>query len=547
LFLQRYHIDLAVRRKGRRRSMREGKKMHDHKTPRRRKLSAVALACFLGIGAAAYADPEIVPLTPTQQKLLQGTLERELAPLVAGIRAYEDQIQDFPLKVSVSADRRITLDLGAEAGPHAREELEDFHTSLYHQVMYHADKTGIGSTIDFRYGGKPVESFTPQGPMSGEEIKLDSSPGVTRSSAILISPSHGYYYHHTLLEWKTQRPERNGIIEDFLTPAYARELAFWISRRSGTETVIPRSYSDEVYEDSGHTWSTMGAKYHLKNLLPDNPEIWNSRASEANGLLDYRQDIKSRPLMANYLNVATAIHLHTNGSDQNPSANGTRAIYHTGRGTDEKLANSVLCSMGEIIHATENFESFNVAKIAEPRSNLAENSLAAMPSVLIEIGFHTNAGDAAALKDATFRTASMKGIEKGYRLFSEGKKCETFTLTKVVDDPTPMGNFIPVDAHYEGNPEFEATLVTEYVECPDDMQCWTAKIPFDKRPSPVRFFIDCGSSPTPREHRMQVKIVDTDNVDTGWEPYTVSCPGNRDRNVRSAFNERTYVAPREAP
>jgi len=506
------------------------------------KYLVAAISLLMGYQDAVHASNDVPPLTSAQQSLLKGTLERELAPLVKGARVFEGQSKDFPLKVSVSPDRLITLELGAEAGPHAEEELEDFQTRLYNRAMFNADKLGEGSNVDFLYGGRTIEYYSKRQPPQQQQDSSKPSREANQSEAVMVSPSHGYYYHHTLLKWTTQRPERNGIIEDFLTPAYARELAFWLSRRSGVETVIPRSYSDEVHEESTHAWSAMGARYHLKRVLPDNQEIWNSDSSKANGLVEYRQDIKSRPLLANYINAAAAIHLHTNATDDDPAANGTRVIYHAGRIPDEQLANSVVCSMGEIIRATESYASFRVPAKAAFRSDLAENALANMPSVLVEMGFHTNVGDAAALKDAVFRTASMKGVEKGYRLFTEGKKCEAFTLTKVIDDPIPLGTFIPVDAHYEGNPEFEATLVTEYVECPDDMQCWTAELPFDKRPSPVRFFIDCGSSPTPREHRMQVKIVDADNVDTGWEPYTVSCPGNRDRNVRSAFNERTYVA-----
>jgi hypothetical protein len=285
----------------------------------------------------------------------------------------------------------------------------------------------------------------------------------------------------------------------------------------------------------------MAARYRLEQMLPDRPEIWNSIPGSTDKLRHYKEDIRSRPLYANSIDAEGIVHLHTNAEDSG-STSGARVYITAGRKADEALAKSVLCSMKELIHATEKYADFPVAVAPSPGAH-GENRLAKMLSIIVETAFHTNVDDAKALVDPVFRTASMKGVEKGYRLFSEDKKCEPFKLSEVIDDPMPLGNFIPIDAHYKGNPEFEATLVTELVECPDDMQCWTAELPIDKRPSPVRFFIDCGSSATPREHHMQVKIVDADNVDTGWERYTVSCPGYRDRTVHSAFNESTYVAP----
>jgi N-acetylmuramoyl-L-alanine amidase len=502
---------------------------------------AAAISLLIGFQDAVHAGNDVPPLTPAQQGLLQGTLERELSPLIKGARVFEGQSRDFPLKVSVSPDRLITLELGAEAGPHAEEEMEDFQSKLYNRAMFNADKLGEGSNVEFLYGGRSIEYYSIRPSRHEEQDSSKASRGANHAEAVMVSPSHGYYYHHKLLEWTTQRPERNGIIEDFLTPAYARELAFWLSRRSGVETVIPRSYSDEVHEESTHAWKSMGARYHLKQLLPDNKEIWNSDSSHANGLVEYRQDIKSRPLLANYLSAAAAIHLHTNATDDDPAANGTRVIYHAGRTPDEQLANSVVCSMGEIIHATENYGSFRVPAKAAFRSDLAENALANMPSVLVEMGFHTNVGDAAALKDAVFRTASMKGVEKGYRLFIEGKKCEPFILTKVVDDPVPLGTFVPVDAHFSGNPEFKATLITELVECPTDSQCWTARLPVERRQSPIRFFIDCGGTPRPTTYVMRAKVIDADNVDTDWSTYSVNCLGTREARMPGQFNLRTYV------
>jgi hypothetical protein len=139
-------------------------------------LAAISLLlCY----QTAHADEVIHPLTSTQQSLLQGTLVRELAPLIKGARVYEGQSRDFPLEVTVTPDRRIILDLGAEAGPHADEELEDFQTRLYNRSMYKADKLGEGSNVDFLYGGRPIEFYSnrPPRPEPKRRTRANFHPG----------------------------------------------------------------------------------------------------------------------------------------------------------------------------------------------------------------------------------------------------------------------------------------------------------------------------------------------------------------------------------
>jgi hypothetical protein len=126
-----------------------------------RRRAVFSFALLIGFSCASYAaSEEIPPLTPAQQQLLEGTLKRELAPLIKGKRVYEGQTQDIPLTISVFADKRIILELGAEAGPHAEEELEDFHSGLFYQTLRYADEYGEGAIIKFTYGGLPFEHYS---------------------------------------------------------------------------------------------------------------------------------------------------------------------------------------------------------------------------------------------------------------------------------------------------------------------------------------------------------------------------------------------------
>jgi hypothetical protein len=200
-------------------------------------------------------------------------------------------------------------------------------------------------------------------------------------------------------------------VEDFITPEYARELARWFRERNGADTSFPRAEAILAHDPSGEPWWQLGARYNLKNILPDNIEIWHSLPGDQGSNRERNEDIVSRPLYANHLGADAVFHLHTNAAE--PTASGTRLFYHEGRDNDKRLAENVLCYMKEIIQAQGPYEKYNVPSQAISRSNLGENREAKMPSVIVESGFHTNASDAVALQDPVFRTAAMKGVEKG--------------------------------------------------------------------------------------------------------------------------------------
>ncbi|MGO4778447.1 N-acetylmuramoyl-L-alanine amidase, partial [Lysobacter sp. 2RAB21] len=134
---------------------------------------------------------------------------------------------------------------------------------------------------------------------------------------------------------------------------------------------------------------------------------------------EQNEDIRSRPLYANYLSASKLIHIHTNGPSA--TATGPRVLYYPGRTVDQQLATSILCGMKETIHALPAYANFTVPAAPTPSDGEGETRLAAMPSVIVEVAFHSNPTDAAALKDPAFRTAAMKGVEKGYRIHTQGK------------------------------------------------------------------------------------------------------------------------------
>jgi len=199
--------------------------------------------------------------------------------------------------------------------------------------------------------------------------------------------------------------------------------------------------------------------------------------------------------------------------------------YHAGRAANQLLGNSILCYMKELIQAKASYENYTVPSQAEGATDNGENTLATMPSVIVEVGFHTNPSDAAALQDSVFRTAAMKGVEKGYRLHAAGETgCMPFKITSVPNRTTPHGTSIPVQHHYEGHPQFPVKRVSEVVSC-GTTTCNTVEATFNSGSSPLITTAYCGASTSQSTfvHRYRVTLTDADGVKTAPVEYTLTC------------------------
>lgn len=178
--------------------------------------------------------------------------------------------------------------------------------------------------------------------------------------------------------------------------------------------------------------------------------------------------------------------------------------------------------MRELITAQEGYADFPV-----PRSGVAaghgENNFATMPSIVVEVAFHTNATDAAALQDPVFRTASMKGVEKGYRLFREGKGCVPLKAEPIQGIRLPQGSSQQVDVAFEGYPQYPIELVTTNVGCPPGWTCTDGRVhieALDAKPSQITLRCEnAGSAPI----FWDTQVVDDDGVRSPPVRHWVQC------------------------
>lgn len=283
---------------------------------------------------------------------------------------------------------------------------------------------------------------------------------------VLVSAGHGYYFHKKF-GWTAQRTLTNGILEDIATPAFAASLDAYSVSRSGAEVFGARSLARERHLESNQPWSAMASRYFLKDLLPDVPAIWNSKPGEGDDLEEYNQDIRSRPLYANHFGVNAAIHVHTNAGASN--VRGIRVYHAPGREADRVLATNALCYIKESLSSNQAYENFPVASEPHAKGH-GENRYAEMPSIIAEVGFHTNKQDAAAIGSYVFRDLTMRGLEKGYRMFREGRGCEPFAVqhpeVNLVSD-TPF----KADLVFGGAPRFLVKYEMAVTECTPGIIC----------------------------------------------------------------------------
>jgi N-acetylmuramoyl-L-alanine amidase len=501
---------------------------------------ALTLAVLVS-SAEAREEPTTMPLqalTQAHRAELEALVNRELQRSVLGkFRQVEGAKNEIRIHATFDLQSDLLIvDMGSEYGPLSddpvlqdiKNDLSEVARSILSDfIPYHG--------IDFRYGGRDFYYYHPEARQYQIEQPRPQSKTndnkMTGGTAVVISPGHGYFklYSGQNFGWTLQRSVVNGIQEDFIAADYANELKTWMVARSKVTIDFTRSTSQSTQLPSEKPWWQLAARYHLEEIYPNNPKIWNSKPEDTSSSREYRQDIRSRPLFANHIGAGAIVHLHTNASS-NASANGTKVFFQKGKTLSQQFGNVVLCSMKELIHAQDAYKNFKVAPLSEVGDH-GENSYAMMPSIIVEVGFHTNPADAAALQDPIFRTAAMKGVEKGYRLFSEEKECTPFSIVSARDNPDPSGAKTTVELEYKGYPQFGLQAQVEVLECPAIFCSGGSWVIDDPTPSPIRYDIGCNVG-IPMQFRLRTTLTDTDGVKAATE-HTVMC--------LSSFSNRNTV------
>lgn len=454
----------------------------------------------------------------------------------------QDQIITVRVRYNRKTDE-VDIDLGQGYIPRGAiavtEDLSDKLREVSNTVYDLLDGIFSYRFINEQFGGKDISDFFDElkKPAQGNK-NYKRGPSTQEPAPVVLSPAHGWYFHYGSVNSRVlQRPsETNGILEDLLTPAYAIELGNELSSRNdGDITFISSTrslYDTSVNSESGKPWNHMAARYYLKRLLPDRTDIWNAYPNGTRpnrlALREYDEDIASRPRFADYLSAGALLSLHTNASS-NLAARGTQIYVSKSSRASVDLGNHLLCFMKEVIRAQPGYEDWRVDDSVRAGS-YGENAAAA-PAVIVEIGFHSNQADAAALKDPAFRQASMKGIAKGYQMHKRGNPCQHFQVDGIADTTGPQNTSVPVAVHYRGFPRFPVRATVKFLTCPSGWTCATFTRTFhSEQSSPLGYDHRCntsGSSHPTSTFRIRTTLTDADNVQAVSEyAWTCTSPVN---------------------
>ncbi len=393
---------------------------------------------------------------------------------------------------------------------------ELFLIPMASSLRFYAEKSGlIVNDIDFLFDGRTLEEYYPEDLAVPPQARARS----THTSA-LVSASHGYISLHPSREWKFQRPAPLGIQEDTLSPLFGDELQALMEQRSGLTVHRARSRSTELHPESGKPWEHMSSRYHLKALFPERTDMWNEFPNSPESAREKEEDIRARPNYANHLGVDVMLSLHTNGSDS-ASLRGTEVYYHQDKPQDKALADSILCGMREIIRAQPGYRDFPIRE-SSTSARHGENRIGKMPSVIIETAYHSNPDDVAALQDPDFRSASMKGVEKGYRLWAAGKTCEPLVLHPIPDTNVPVQSARDIEVRYAGNPQYPLSVELSLTTCSEAGACSSSTQTFDDPMQPVVINLACNGIGT-GVARWSALLRDADGVASAPVEFSQAC------------------------
>ncbi|MBN7839611.1 N-acetylmuramoyl-L-alanine amidase [Stenotrophomonas maltophilia] len=489
------------------------------------KLATAAVACglifvppVLASGAESSKTAERAAEDPGDYTELVALLEHEISARLTRHLQEKGRLRQVTVSVVVVPQkRRMVVEFGPGYLPGNEQNYgELFLIPLAADLRHYSNQAGLDILdVEFLFQGKPIEAHFPEDHPAPRAAKSRSV-----HTQALVSSSHGYIALHPSRAWEFQRPAPLGLQEDVLSPTYGDELQRLLEQRSGLVVHRARSRSIDPHPESGLPWEHMSARYHLKALLPERADIWNELPNSADSDREVKEDIRARPNYANHLGVDVMLSLHTNGNLA-PSVRGAEVYHHRSKPEDKALGDSILCGMRELIHAQPGYENFPV-RAESAADGHGENRIGKMPSVIVETAYHSNPDDVAALQDPIFRSASMKGVEKGYRLWATGKTCEPLALHAIPDTDVPVQSARDVEVRYAGNPQYPLSVELSLTTCSEVGACSSSTRTFDDPMQPVVINLACNGVGT-GVARWSALLRDADGVASAPVEFSQAC------------------------
>lgn len=179
--------------------------------------------------------------------------------------------------------------------------------------------------------------------------------------------------------------------------------------------------------------------------------------------------------------------------------------------------------MREVVRVLPKYSAFKMDDHSRSDGNYGENRLASMPSALVELAFHSNKDDAAALLDEDFKKAAVNGLAKGIKLYMDDKDCEPFMVTAVGKGSGYADRNATMMFSYTGSPRSPVRFDFEEIGCdPSTTECMSQQSFRSIEPSPMVYYgLRCPGIPGVRKYRLT--LTDSDGVTSSPAEGEVNC------------------------
>jgi N-acetylmuramoyl-L-alanine amidase len=254
------------------------------------------------------------------------------------------------------------------------------------------------------------------------------TPNSLRDARVMLNPGHGLTQGDDE-RWNFQRPQPDGrgvfVLEDDSNLRMARAIRNALEAE-GAIVDSTRELSLEGTGASGQPRWREAAHHHLERIGTPRG-VWDSAGNALRGGCRAAKDLRARAYAANAIGADVMLSLHSNAAG--PNARGTTVIYGNRpylRATPADTVPKSACLAKNLARTVPQSIRTNRpwgAAAIVGADQYGENGFALMPSVILEVAYHTNAADGAALNDASFRKAVARGVVTALKAFFQQPSC----------------------------------------------------------------------------------------------------------------------------
>lgn len=305
--------------------------------------------------------------------------------------------------------------------------------AIYDQVRTTLIDSPQIASIQLTCKGNLLSSYLDQpAPIAGPflEAQAMSEAGTMAVTAvglagknITIGPSHGRFWNGS--GWYWQRTDPCGFGEAVLEDTNSIRLMQFLYQyltQDGATVHVPRELNESncCHSATGLPWWKMASRYWLQaNGLP--ASVWDSSTTDLN------DDIRARPLFADYRgsNIYVSCHTNAGGGTGTETFRDTAMQYPAHEAASYNLAlainNNTINAIRELVDS-----SWANRGVKDSAGGFGEIRIPNRPACLIELAFHDHCTkDGVYLQDNFFRSAAEWGVYKGI--------CEYFGNTPTWD------------------------------------------------------------------------------------------------------------------